>query len=141
MSISLRYGRRVLINAKYSNIKETKKEDFLEIIDYDPSRKVLLVIGSGEPKVETPLHWFIHHAREDVNAVIMINDVKLNEKLSNIPITEKEYPIWSFEQVKETLKLLRENKNIVIRNQGVLFAGKGLKETEDLFFNVFEELK
>jgi hypothetical protein len=60
--ISQRYGKRILIN---SIGKELNKEDFLEIVDYDPVRRVLLAMGTKEPRIETPLHWFVHYAKND----------------------------------------------------------------------------
>jgi ribulose-5-phosphate 4-epimerase/fuculose-1-phosphate aldolase len=140
--VSLRYGRRILINTDYANFKELEQADFLEIVDYDPLKKVLLVMGNKEPRVETPIHWLIHHARDEVNAVIQINDVKLIEQLRRkIPVTEKEYPSGTLEQAKEILKGLRNSKRIVIKNQGILFVGNSIKEVEDEALKTFKELK
>ena len=142
ISVSLRYGKRVLINSKGSNLKDIKREDFLEIVDYDPLKKVLLAMGIKLPKVETPVHWLIHHARDEVNAIIQINDVELCKKIENkIPVTEKEYPIGTLEQAKEILKNLSNSKRVIIKNQGVLFVGCNIKEVEDLALKIYEELK
>lgn len=141
-SISMKYGKRIIINAKNSNIGDIKREEFLEIVDYDPVKKVLLALGPKEPRIESSIHWIIHHARDEVNAVIQINDELLAEKLSEkIPVTEKEWHQGTLEQAKEILKILRNSKNAVIKNQGVLFVGKNIKDVEDNFLKTFEGLK
>ncbi len=140
--VSLRYGRRILINSDYVNFGELKQEDFLEIVDYDPLKKVLLAMGTKEPRIETPIHWLIHHARNEVNAVIQINDVKLIEQLGEkIPVTEKEYPTGTLEQIKEILKSLRNSKRIIVKNQSILFVGSSIKDVEDDALRTFKELK
>jgi len=139
---SLRYIKRVLINADESNFKDIKKEDFLEIIDYDPLKKVILLIGPKEPRIETPIHWLIHNSRIEINAVIQINDGELAEKFEKkFPTTEKDFPIGSLEQAKEILRNLRNSKIVVIKNQSVLFVGNNTKDAENLIIKTFEELK
>jgi len=141
-SISMKYGKRVLMNAKNTDIRDIIRKDFLEIVDYDPVKKVILTMGPKEPRLESSIHWFIHHAREEVNAVIMINDVDLSEKFSKkLPVTEKEYSIITLEQIKEILKILRNSKKLVIKNKGVLFVGNSMGEAEKLVIDTFEEFK
>lgn len=142
ISVSLRYGKRMLINAKNIDFSKIKAEDFLEIIDYDPFKKVLLLIGPKEPRIETPVHWLIHHARNEVNAIIQIDDAQLVGQLEKkLPITEKEYPIGSLDQIKEILRKLRDSKKVVIKNQGAIFVGNSMKDAEDLVIRACEELK
>jgi ribulose-5-phosphate 4-epimerase/fuculose-1-phosphate aldolase len=141
-TISLSYGKRVLINANENNFKEIKQEDFLEIVDYDPLKRVILTMGPGEPRFETPVHWLIHHARDEVNAVIQINNLEIAKRFENkIPTTEKEYPIGSLEQAKEVLKNLRDSKKVIIKNLGILFVGDSIQEVEGLVLKTFEESK
>ena len=130
--ISLKYGKRLLINGSSSNIGDIQIDDILEIVDYNPTKKIILAIGSKNPYIETPVHWLIHHARDDVNAVIHLNSEKLAERfVKKLPTTEKEKPPGTFELAKEVLKILRTSKNLVIKNSGVLFVGNSLKEAED----------
>lgn len=140
--VSLRYGKRILINADSVVFGDLKQEEFLEIIDYDPLKKVLLAMGPKDPGIYTTIHWLIHHARNEVNAVVQLNDNILAKKLvKKLPVTEKEYPNGSLEQAKEVLKVLRNSKRVVIKNQGVLLVGGSLKEVENLILKTFEELK
>ena len=138
--ISLGYGKRIIVNENNMDLGNLKRENILEIVDYDPVKKIVLAIGQKEPCIETSVHWLIHHARDDVNAVIQLNGEKLIERFSkNLPTTEKEYPSGSLELAKEILKTLRTSKSIVIKNKGVLFVGASLKEVEDLVLKTYEE--
>ena len=142
ISISMKYGKRVLINAKNIDSNNINTDDFLEIVDYDPLKKVLLIMGSKEPRIETPIHWLIHHARDEVKAIIQIDNDQIIEKINKkFPITEKEYQKGTLEQAKEILFLLRDSKIVVIKKQGVIFVGDSMKDVEDSIIKTFEELK
>lgn len=142
ISVSLRYGKRILMTAKNIDFRKIKDEDFLEIIDYDPFKKVLMAIGLKEPRIETPIHWLIHHARNEVNAIIQIDDMQLVGQLEKkTPIPEKDYPMGSLEQIKEILRLLSNSKKILINNQSAIFIGSNMKDVEDLLLSTYEEMK
>jgi ribulose-5-phosphate 4-epimerase/fuculose-1-phosphate aldolase len=135
--MSVRYGKRIVINGNNANLANLKREEIIEIVDYDPFKKIVLSIGQIEPNIETPVHCIIHRAREDVNAIIELNSEKLSK---NLPSTEKEYPPGSLELAKEILGVLRTHKGIIIKNKGVLFVGTSLKEAEDLVINHLRSL-
>jgi len=140
--ISLGYGKRILINGNDVSLANVKGEDILEIVDYDPVKKIVLAIGQKEPHIETPVHWIIHHARNDVNAIIQLNDENLVKRRSKkLPTTEKEYPPGSLELAKEILKALRTSKSIAIKDKGALFVGTCLKEAEGLVLKTYGESK
>ena len=141
-SISLAFGKRLLINSKNFDIKNLKQQDIIEIVDYDPIKNVILVIGKKYPNIETPVHWIIQKARHDVNAIFQITSKSLYEHLiDDLPITEKETPKGTIEQAKQILMALRDSKNILIRNEGVLFVGFNLKEIEDSLSKMFEDFQ
>lgn len=139
--LSISYGKRILINASGVNLINMSSQDILEIVDYDPIKNVVLAIGKQNPVIDTPVHWIIHHAREDVNAVIQLNGEKIIKRfLEHSPITETEYPSGTVELAKEVLKTIRKSKKIVIRNIGCLFVGISLNEVENLIFKGDERL-
>jgi len=141
-SISLKFGKRIIINSQNSDIRNTNRKEFLEIVDYDPVKKVLLAMGPKDPRIESPLHWLIHHARDEVNAILQINNEEVAKKLSKkYPNTEKECPQGTLEQIKEVMKILRQSKKVVIKNQGLLIVGENIKELEKYAIEIFEELK
>jgi len=137
LTISHRFGRRILINSKDVDLKELGKQNFLELVDYDPFNKILLVMGAEDALIDSPLHWYIHHARDDVNAVLLIRE----KKLEKIPTIDNKYPIWTVEQIKELLGALRNSKIVNIKDVGVLFAGDSLKELNSHFSKYEGKLK
>jgi hypothetical protein len=142
ISVSMKYGKRVLLNAKNVDFNKLKPDDFLEIIDYNPLKRVLLLMGPKEPRIETPIHWLIHHAREEVKIIIQIDNKKLIEQINyKLPITEGKYQKGSLEQAKEILFKLRNSKIVVVKNQGIIFVGENMKEVEDSVIKTFEGLK
>ena len=135
--ISQRYGKRVLINS-FADEEEESRDNFLEIVDYDPIKKIVLAMGDKKPRIETSLHWFIHHARNEINAVVQINDEGVFKKLKKIPETKDEYPIGTIEQIKEVMKGLRNSSKVIIKNQGAIFVGSSINEVEKL---IMESIK
>jgi hypothetical protein len=131
-SISLDYGRRLLINAQNVDIKKMTQQDIVEIVDYDPLKNIMMVIGLNDPTRETPVHWIIQKARHDVNAILQIKSTALFERYQKkLPTTEKETKPATLERAKEILKTLQNGKTILIRNEGILFAGINGKEIHD----------
>ena len=140
--VSVGYGKRIVITAPTSDTHAVAREDIVEIVDYDPVKKVVLVIGKKEPPSETPVHWFIHRARTDVNAIIQLNDTTLVKHLSGrIPATESEQPVNSLELTKEVLKTLRRSNRILIKKRGVLVIGVSLNEVEQQIMKTCEEIR
>jgi len=140
-TISMKYGKRILINSNVKDFSKIQKEEVIEIVDYNPLNNHLLVIGPGEPKVETTLHWMIHHARDEVNIVIQINDKKLlDRKKDEEMISTEKTPMPSIEFIKSCLKQLRDSQEIFIKEKGVVFAGKSVKDVNDLIEKI-EDLK
>ena len=130
--LSLDYGKRLLINAKNIDVKKMQRNDVVEIVDYDPLKNIMMIIGTKDPCQETPVHWIIQKARHDINALLQIQSEALAEALQGkLPTTEKEKPTTSLDQAKEMLKTLRKGNTILIKKQGVVFAGFNLKEIQD----------
>jgi hypothetical protein len=129
--VSLDYGKRLLINGKNMDIKKMNQQDVVEIVDYDPLKNIIMVIGTKDPCLQTPAHWIIQKARQDINALLQINSTTLVERLrGTIPSTEKETTAGSLDQAKEILKTLRQKKTIIIRDEAVLYAGVNIQEIE-----------
>ena len=127
--ISMDYAKRLLINAKNTDIKKMTQQDLVEIVDYDPLKNILMVIGPKDPAVETPVHWIIQKARQDVNVLVQVNSIRFYEQWkTTLPTTEKETPPASLERAKEILRTLRNGKTILLKNEGILFVGINSKE-------------
>ena len=132
-TISMKYGKRILINSDTKDFSMIRKEELIEVVDYNPLNNNLLVIGSADPKIETTLHWMIHHARDEVNIVIQINDEKILEKIKEKDmISTEKTPIHSIEFIKQSLKQLRDKPEIFIKEKGAIFVGKNVKDVTAL---------
>lgn len=132
-TISFSYGKRVLINSLVQDYSQIKRSELLEIVDYDPIKNNLLVMGLAEPLIETSIHYMIHHARKEVKVVLQINEEEMFEKMkNNISILKNDYPINSIEFIKDVLKYLKDTKIIGLKEDRVLFVGKDIKEIEKL---------
>ncbi|PNX52640.1 MAG: hypothetical protein BV458_08525 [Thermoplasmata archaeon M9B2D] len=130
--MSLDYGKRLLINAKNADVKTMTQQDVVEIVDYDPLKNIMMVIGATDPSSETPVHWIIQKARHDINVLLQINSVPLFEKWNHsLPATEKDTKPSSLERAKELLRILQKGRIILIKNEGIVFGGINVKEIHD----------
>jgi len=140
--VSLDYGRRLLINGKNIDLKKMTQHDVVEIVDYDPLKNIMMVIGTKDPCWETPVHWIVQKARRDINALLQVNSTALFEKLKGtLPSTEKEPSSLTLDRAKEILKTLRTGKTILIKNEGILFGGINIKEIHDALQHYLGVLK
>ena len=139
-TISISYGKRMVITTKENNIAQVQSEDVIEIVDYDPIKQVLLVIGKNEPSSDVPIHWIIHHAREDINAVVQIQNNDILSRISvELPMTKSKLSGSVIDQAKMILQALRKGKTIGLKNMGVLSVGVNLKEIEESLISLPEE--
>jgi ribulose-5-phosphate 4-epimerase/fuculose-1-phosphate aldolase len=120
------------MNGSNTNLAKLKKEEIIEVVDYNPIKRIVLSMGKTEPSIDTPVHCLIHRARDDINAIIQLNSEKLYK---NLPSTDKEFPPGSLELAKEVLGSLRTSKGVIMKNRGVLFVGVSLKEAEEFVLN------
>jgi len=72
-AISARYGNRMVITGRFVDLGVLDVEDIVEVADYDPIRRMALVIGFCMPSVATPLHWLLFR-REDISVVVHVYD-------------------------------------------------------------------
>jgi hypothetical protein len=140
--LSLDYGKRLLINAKNADLKKLTQQDIVEIVDYDPLKNIMMVIGLNDPTLETPVHWIIQKARHDVNAVLQINSTSLFERFQNMfPTTENHTQPGTLERAMEILRTLRNGKTILIKNEGIVFVGINGKEIHEALIRYLEVQK
>jgi len=140
--ISFKYGNRILINGSVEDYSIIKHEELFEVADYDPVKNVLMIIGPAEPRLETSVHYMIHHARSEVNAVIQINNSNIFEKIKEkYPIADDKYPVGTLNYIKEVLKKLYDSKIIILKNQGILIVGETYKKVEESANKLTEEIR
>ncbi|MEM0467216.1 MAG: class II aldolase/adducin family protein [Candidatus Thermoplasmatota archaeon] len=131
--ISCNYGKRMLITTDDKDKNNIKQEDIVEVVDYDPFKNIILVIGRKIPCKETPIHWMIQKARPDINFIVEIFDKKIYEKnCTRCVMTKKETKDNTIDRVKDILKLLQKQKTVLIKNQGVIITGFNRTEIEKI---------
>ncbi len=126
---SLTFGKRMIINGTVKDFSNIKRDEFLEVVDFDPIKNNLLLIGPTEPRIETSLHWIIHHARDDVNFIVQIKKTDIINKIKVTYVSDK-YPIGSLDYSLEVLKVLRRNKKVIIKNNSLLIVGRNISDIE-----------
>ncbi len=140
--LSMDYGKRLLINAKNVDLRTITEQDIVEIVDYDPLKNIMMVIGLNDPSFETPVHWIVQKARHDVNAVLQITSKNLYERFQNrFPTTENDTKPGTLERAKEILQTLRKGKIILLQNEGIMFVGINTKEIQKELNRYLEVIK
>jgi len=124
----------VITSSGLKNKENLTDACFVYVKDYNKKTNTFYVEGKNKPSSESVMHHLIYKTCEDINAVFHgHNDliVKNSEKLK-LPITEKEYEWGTIQLATEVLKVLDDNKLIVLKNHGFVSLGKTMKEAGEL---------
>ena len=134
-NLSFRSKEGFVITASGLKNKENLTDAcFVYVKDYSQKTNTFYVEGKKKPSSESIMHYLIYKTCKDINAVFHgHNDliVKNSDKLK-LPITKKEYEWGTIELAKEVLKVLDDNKLIVLKNHGFVSLGKNMKEAGEL---------
>jgi len=137
ISLSISFGKRLLINSENADVLNLFSEDIVEVVDYDPIKKIVLAMGKFEPCIDTPVHWIVQNAREDIHAIVQFSSKK---QIKNFPCTDSEKSVGTLDLAKEILKTLRTSKCINIKNYGLIFVGFNYKEIEENIAKYFKRV-
>ena len=114
--ISIRYASRIVISTNRS-LKDLNEKDFVEVVDYNPSADVALVIGETQPPLSLPIHWVIYRIPE-INAIVhLYKDLEVTPRI---------------EDLFDVLKILRKERYVSHERFGELYVGRCLEEILDL---------
>ena len=141
--ISVKYGKRIVINSKNSNLKKIKIDDFIEIVDYNPIKKLFLIIGVHEPDFNMTLHWIIQNARKKENLLVQLNsNLLINRIIKKKKYgKEKQIPYNSIEIAKDILIKLRTSNTAYIENFGIFIIGNSINDIEIIINKLIEDVK
>jgi ribulose-5-phosphate 4-epimerase/fuculose-1-phosphate aldolase len=143
-NLSFRSGEVFVITASGLKNKENLTNDcFVNIQAYDEQTNTFVVEGKKKPSSESIMHHLIYLNNQDINAVFHgHNDliVRYAEKLK-LPVTKKEFESGTIELAKEVLKVLGDNKLIVLRNHGFISLGTSMEEAGELALATLNEAK
>lgn len=139
MIVSVKYGKRILINCEKSNLKEIEIDDFIEIADYNPIKKIFLTIGKHNPDFNMTLHWIILNAHREKNILVQLKSNFIDNKLNkNKHVDEKKIKENSIELSKDILYKLRDSNSVYQEKYGIFIIGNNINEIEKLINNMIE---
>ena len=134
-NLSFRSEAGFVITASGLKSKENLGNDCIVYVkNYDEQNNTVHVKGSRQPSSEAVMHYLIYKTRKEVNAIFHgHNDaIIMNAEKLGFPVTEKEHEPGTIELAKEALKVLGNNKLIVLKNHGFVSLGRTMKEAGEL---------
>ena len=132
--ISIGFGKRVVVTAEQTPLQTIQMEHLIEIVDYDAFKQVLLIIGKKEPSQEAAVHWMIHHAKNEIGAIVNLKIDEENEKISdNIPQLNANIYGSILDRSTILLKALQNNQIICLEGEGILLTGRTISEIHQHF--------
>jgi len=132
ITISVSYGKRMVINADNIDISKLSQEDFVEIVDYDLLKRTLLIIGKKLPSSSAPLHWMVQKARKDIYAIVQLHDKKIVDRLKDdLPFIHTTHASDTFEFLKEVLINLRGRNHVLFQDDSGFFTGTHLNDIKN----------
>lgn len=91
VSFSARFLDRFVITCEDALLRSLSEKDFVEVLDYDPTRRTAVVIGRNYPSLDTPLHWLTFRIEPSAKYVVFIRCEEPDENLNGsekFPIPE-----------------------------------------------------
>jgi L-fuculose-phosphate aldolase len=143
-NLSFRFKDDFAITASGLKSKENlTDESFVYVKDYDEKTNTFHVEGKNKPSSESIMHQLIYGANKEINAVFHgHNDLIVsNAKRLELSVTEKEYESGTVELAKEVLKVLDDNKVVVLRNHGFVSMGRTMNEAGELALSMLKQSK
>ena len=128
--ISLGFGKRIITTAQTTNFSSIEQEHLIEIVDYDPYKQILLIMGKKEPIPTIAINWMLHHAKQEIGAIVQLENIEepyLKKNIQTID-TQPHSPILN--QVKILLKALQKESILKLENQGILITGRTISDIQ-----------
>ena len=130
-NLSFRVKDGFVITASGLKSKENlTDESFVYVKTYNEKSNTFYIEGKKKPSSESIMHQLIYGSNKEVNAVFHgHNDlIVAYAKKMGFAVTEKEYESGTLELAKEVLKVLADNKLVVLRNHGFVCMGKTMEQ-------------
>ena len=127
--ISIGFGKRVVVTAEQTPLQSIQLEHLIEIVDYDAFKQVLLIIGKKEPSQDAAVHWMIHHAKNEIGAIVHLTTDEENEKIPDTIPQINANPYGSIlDRSKIILKTLQNHQTLYLEGEGIFLTGKTISE-------------
>jgi ribulose-5-phosphate 4-epimerase/fuculose-1-phosphate aldolase len=134
-NLSFRHKTGFMITASGLKNKENLTDDcFVYVKNYDKKSNTFYLEGKINPSSESIMHYLIYKIYNEINAVFHgHNDSILNNASKlDLPITEKEYAPGTMNLAKEVVKVIENQKLIILKNHGFVSLGETMKEAGEL---------
>lgn len=126
-NISVRKGGGFVIKATGSEFASLRDDDFVFVERFDLGGFVLeKAVGLKLPSSETPLHFAIYEARDDVQAVVHCHAFP-----RGVPETGRAFEYGGRGQANAVCELLREHDIAVAKGHGVFSVGATVAEAAE----------
>ena len=130
ITLASRYGKRLLITTKNLDITNLKRQDFIEIIDVDPVKKIILYFGPSFPPDITPYLWVMHYAKKELQFSIYFKYEHEENIIESLPYIEKKGDFIDI--VKKMLLLLQQTSGFQFNTNGIIITGQTMNEIEKI---------
>lgn len=128
--ISLGFGKRIIATAHTTKFSSIEQDHLIEIVDYDAYKQILLIMGKKEPIPTLAINWMLHHAKQEIGAIILLENSKKTTLTKNIQTIETQPHLTILNQVKTLLKALQNDSILHLENQGILITGRTISDIQ-----------
>ncbi len=132
LSFRLRPGEPafVITGSTLSTKQRMALGDFVTVLHADREQRTVQAVGTRDPSSESLMHFAIYQARPDVEAIFHGHDRQLtaHAALLGVPETEQEQPSGTPELMNQVLRILGQERFVVMRNHGFLSLGQSMDD-------------
>lgn len=109
----------------------------VEIANYDPVRRTIMAIGTAEPAVETPLHWFAYRCFPDRKACLYMAPFGGGAGPAGVPRVDVGPGVWSSDACLLIMERLKQDPCVSLADGSVVVTGADLKEAAGALVEAF----
>jgi len=134
-NLSFRCREGLVITASGLKSKQNLSNNcFVYVKNYDEQKNTVYVEGRRQPSSEAVMHYLIYKTHKEINAVFHGHNkaIVMNAEKLGFPVTEREHEPGTIALAKEALKVMGDNKLIVLKNHGFVSVEGTMKEAGEL---------
>ena len=87
-------------------------------------------MGKKEPIPAIAINWMLHHAKQEIGAIVLIENIKKTTLNKNIQTIDTQPHSTILNQVKTLLNALQKNSILQLENQGILITGRTISDIQ-----------
>lgn len=134
--ISISYGKRIIATANTINFSSIEQKHIIEIVDYDAYKQIILIMGKKEPIRDIALHWMIHHAKQEIGAIVLLKNITHSPlKIGQKTIDAQEHSTI-LNRTKILLKALQNNSVLHLEKEGIFITGNTITDIQNQLSNL-----